>query len=212
MLMKKYKYICISGVDGSGKSTITKALSNLLNEKNISNKIIWIRFKNYLSKILLALTRVTGHNKKISINGKKYGVHNFYSNNILSYIFLIVQFVDHVIFIIFYFHILNLITNKIIISDRGVPDTVVDWIVDTHKIKFSLFLGRLLLYLLPNSYYIYLYRDCEEIIRSRPDVLNDDKFYLRIKIYKMVVGNFFNCELYNSGVNSIIKKIYMKIK
>ena len=159
------------------------------------------------SKIFLFLTRITGHNYKLLKKGNKIGIHKFYKNCFLSYPFLILQFIDQVLFILVYFYFYNLFSKKIIISDRGIPDTVIDWIIDTHKLKFSILLGKLLLYLLPRSYFIYLNRSTTHIVNSRPDVLVDDKFYLRKKLYKIISNQFFNVEFNCININVTIKQI-----
>ena len=61
--------ICITGVDGSGKTSLTNWLLEYLAEQDYKVESVWSRFNNYLSKPLLALTRITGHNHRSNIDG-----------------------------------------------------------------------------------------------------------------------------------------------
>ena len=89
--MKNKKiYICLSGIDGAGKTLITNQLIENLS-KSTKVKHVWSRYKNYFSKPFLLLMRITGHNYKVKIKEVKIGYHDFYKNNFISIIFLILS-------------------------------------------------------------------------------------------------------------------------
>ena len=60
----RLRLIAVCGVDGSGKTALIEALAGRLKADGIPHRRVWSRFRNYLSKPLLALTRLTGHNRK----------------------------------------------------------------------------------------------------------------------------------------------------
>ena len=69
-LFQKKKCICLSGLDGTGKTYLsTKIIEDI--EKKIKIKHIWSRYRNYTSKPLLLITKLTGHNYK-EIESAKY--------------------------------------------------------------------------------------------------------------------------------------------
>ena len=86
--------ISIVGVDGSGKTTLASWLSDELSAQGREPVLVWSRFRNYLSKPLLALTRITGHNYYKTIDGVKFGFHDF--ERLVGYreIFALLQAVD----------------------------------------------------------------------------------------------------------------------
>ena len=140
--------------------------------------------------------------------GNKIGFHYFYTSNIISFVFLTLQFVDQLIYILINFYFLK---KRFVISDRGIPDTVVDWIIDTHKVKLAIIMGTLLVKLLPNAKYILLVRDEEEIIKNRPDVLSDENFYLRVRLYRKISKIFFNKIIFNHSIKRSVKEIMKDI-
>lgn len=52
------KYIIISGIDGSGKTTLINALKEKLQAEGKSVNYIWMRYNHYLVKGLNALARL----------------------------------------------------------------------------------------------------------------------------------------------------------
>ena len=69
--------VALVGVDGSGKTCIAAGLARRLALAGIPHRQVWSRFRNYLSKPLLALARITGHNRKEVVDGTRVGYHDF---------------------------------------------------------------------------------------------------------------------------------------
>ena len=186
--MKNKKiYICLSGIDGAGKTLITNQLIENLS-KSTKVKRVWSRYKNYFSKPFLLLMRITGHNYKVKINGIKIGYHDFYKNRYISIIFLILQWIDIFIEILFRFKM----SRKSIVSDRSLIDTLVDLIIDTNFEKFIFgSYAKSLFYFMPkNTTYFIIERDIELIKKNRPDVFYDKNVLKRIELYKKIANLF----------------------
>ena len=179
--------ICLSGIDGAGKTLIANQLIENLG-KSPKVKYIWSRYKNYFSKPFLLLMRVTGHNYKVKINEIKIGYHDFYKNRYISIIFLILQWIDIFIEILFRFKM----SRKSIVSDRSLIDTLVDLIIDTNFEKFiSGSYAKSLFYFMPkNATYFIIERDIELIKKNRPDVFYDKNALKRIELYKKIANLF----------------------
>ena len=86
--------ISIVGVDGSGKTTLASWLVDELAAQGHRPVLVWSRFRNYLSKPLLALTRLTGHNYYRTVDGVKFGFHDF--ERLVGYreLFAVLQAID----------------------------------------------------------------------------------------------------------------------
>jgi thymidylate kinase len=180
--MKKNKFcVCLSGLDGSGKTFITNKLIEIYGKEN-KVKHVWSRYKNYTSKPLLLLARITGHNYKETINGIKVGYHDFHTSKILSIFFLFFQWIDQFFEIICRFKF----TKLSIISDRSLIDTLIDISVDTNmeKFIFSSYAKSLFKFMPQNTFYIIIERDLDLIKKKRPDV-----FYDKNTIKKHVLFN-----------------------
>jgi len=88
------RIIFLAGVDGCGKTTLSRWLNEYLAAEGVNTRVIWSRFNNYLSKPLLALTRVTGHNYRKTIDGVKFGFHDFDNLYVYSRVFALLQAID----------------------------------------------------------------------------------------------------------------------
>lgn len=179
--------ICITGVDGSGKSSLTDWLISYLESEGHDTCRVWSRFNNYLSKPLLAITRLTGHNRKPSINGVKYGFHDFERLYVFRELFAILQAIDTNIAA--YFKISRKRNNvDQMVCERSPWDTMVDVIADTGAETFiSKYLSWLFLFQVRNkSLTLFIDRDYEKIIVSRPELEHDHKMKKKISAYRSV--------------------------
>lgn len=59
------KYIIISGIDGSGKTTVINALQERLQRQGARASYIWMRYNHYLIKVMNAIARLLGLSVKM---------------------------------------------------------------------------------------------------------------------------------------------------
>ncbi len=187
-----FRMIALTGVDGSGKSTLCRELQKVLASYRIPNVYKWSRFRNYLSKPLLFITRFTGHNEKKVVNGVKMGFHHFSKNPLLAYSFLALQWIDNFIDIMLRYRLASYTKNSLIVSDRSIIDTLIDLVIDTGKKDFITGIyGRSLIAILPKpNLILHIKRDRQSITHSRPDVTSDPNFDQRIELYSELARKF----------------------
>ena len=120
------KLIYITGIDGSGKSTVSEHLADQLRSKGYEVNILWLRFNHVFSKPLLGLCRLLGYTKYEKPGGIHVGYHDFYKSKIISYLFIFFQYLDAVR--VKYTKILPLYRkkNSVIILDRYVYDILIE--------------------------------------------------------------------------------------
>lgn len=123
--------ISFSGVDGSGKTTIINEVSRVFSERGKSTRYVWLRYNHYLTKPLLALCRLAGLTKYETVNGIRVGYHQFYRSKIVSYLFVLLTYIDTLATTILLVYIPAHFAHKTIICDRWVFDIMVDLEVDT---------------------------------------------------------------------------------
>ena len=194
------------GVDGSGKSTLATEYRKLLSSKGIASILVWSRYRNYLSKPFLAITRLTGHNKKEEVNGTKIGYHDFSSSKFISFTFLALQWLDQVIDIIFRFKF----KKQIIVSDRCIIDTLIDLCIDTELDDFIFgCYGKSLIKLMPmNTVYFVVERNKEVVFDMRPDVQVDKNYDRRVELYNRAAREFSILIINNnSSIDSAVNTI-----
>jgi len=176
----------ITGVDGSGKTTILKDVENKLQKQLKKTKHIWIRSPKILSKPLMAYCRLIGLTKYRTIGGIQYGKHEFYKSKFVSWLFPILQLIDFKIK--WYFEKKNINSNEILLFDRFSLDTLADLMVDTKRENLhKTWIGKAFIDLIPQNTKILIPIVEEDIIRNRKkDTLHDEHLPYKIEVYNML--------------------------
>ena len=178
------RIIFLAGVDGCGKTTLAHWLNEHLSSEGVNTSVVWSRFNNYLSKPLLALTRFTGHNYRKTIDGVKFGFHDFEDLYIYSRVFALLQAVD--VNIATYFKIRRpLQTTDILVCERGPWDTLVDVMADTgmEGLGSSSVGGLYTAMVRNNAIVLCISRSHENIVNSRHELIYDYKLERKIDLY-----------------------------
>jgi glycosyltransferase involved in cell wall biosynthesis/thymidylate kinase len=174
--------IALLGVDGSGKTRLADLLRDRLARGAVPHRQVWSRFRNYLSKPLLAVTRLTGHNRKETVGRVRIGYHDFAGNRLLAWAFLALQTVDLALDIAIRFRLRR---RGTIVADRCALDSLVDIAVDTGL--DDVVLDRLaprLVRLLPQPLLaVVVERPAAQIAAQRPDAMADRHFARRRALY-----------------------------
>ena len=176
--------IFITGADGAGKSSIAGWLVEQLLEQGFRTGLAWSRFNNYLSKPLLALTRLSGHNFYKTVDGVLFGFHNFENLYGYRYLFALLQAIDVNIAAI-----KNIKSRRrkfdILVCERGPWDTLADVIADT-GIE-NLMEGRLsklyTIQIMTDAKVLFVKRSKDNIIKARPEMIHDYKLDRKLSIY-----------------------------
>ena len=118
-MKNKVKAIYITGIDGSGKTILSKMLKTYLKKKNKKKVIVlWMRFNHYLSKILLGIAKLNKLSHYEYPSSLKIGYWEFYKSKLFSHLFIIFQLLDN--FLAFIFKLLPKLLQRdtIVILDR----------------------------------------------------------------------------------------------
>ena len=195
--LRPWRFIGLCGVDGSGKTTLLRAIERRLAAEGVASRHVWSRFRNYLSKPLLALTRLTGHNRKEVAGGARVGYHDFEGRPFIAWPFLALQVVDNLIDLALRYR-----GRRPILGDRCVLDTVVDLAVDTGL--DDLLIDRLaprLVRLLPEPRLICLVeRHPARIGEARPDAVADRGFARRQALFRRLADRLDLPVIDNNGL------------
>ncbi len=180
----RFRLLAICGIDGAGKTLLVERLAARLATSGIRTRHVWSRFRNYLSKPLLAAARLTGHNRKERHPGFTIGYHDF-AGTAYARPFLALQAIDLALDTLARFR-----GPAPILADRCPLDTLVDLCVDTGLDALVLDrLGPRLLRLLPRpAAAVVVERSPELIAPLRPDAVADRHFERRRRLYRRLAA------------------------
>jgi glycosyltransferase involved in cell wall biosynthesis/thymidylate kinase len=201
------RLIALCGVDGTGKSFLLAHLRERYVRAGVPSRHVWSRHRNYLSKPLLAVARLTGHNYKVEAKGIRVGYHDFQGRPWLAWPFLVLQTVDQVLDIAFRYHLPRFLPRWLggrpepVLGDRCVYDTLVDLAVDTGLDDLVIDgIGPRLVRLLPQPALVVLVdRHPLRIQEQRADALLDRHFHRRRALYRRVARRFALPVVDNNG-------------
>lgn len=198
----------ICGVDGAGKTSIAEALAVRLEAEGRLTQRFWSRFRNYLSRPLLGLTRLTGHNRKERGGATVVGYHDFAGNAWLAWTFLILHGADLALDALLRYRIGR--RGATLIADRCLLDGIVDLAVDTGRDALVIdTLAPWLVRLLPRPWRaVVVERDAILIGRDRPDALADRHHARRRTLYRRLAVRLGLPVVVNEGpLNGTIAKV-----
>ncbi len=186
--------ILIVGLDGSGKTTQTKMLMHGLANRNIKTRYVYARgySRVFFTLPLLCLSRMLGFTKLHSLrNGIRVSEYLFYFNSAFRRIWIFFSFIDSVLYCTVLFWIKSLLSDKLIISDRSVIDTLVDIISDTQLDETITSYEKFFINLIPkNSIVIYLDIKETTALKRKKDILDFKYLEKRRKLYEFLVKKY----------------------
>lgn len=213
--MNRTMFICITGIDGVGKTTHVNLIIEYLRGKGIKCQYKWLRFHHLFSLPLLAFCRVVGYTRASTLeNYQKCSYHEFYKSRFISSVYPWILFVDTFLFTTIKVYI-PMFFGISIVSDRFIYDTLIDVAVATrdHKI-YKKTVGKLFLKLIPkNAHFVMLALDKSIILSRRPELKEDLTFDERYALYEKFSSQF-NIDVEDNGdstsqVNcSIINRLF----
>ena len=177
--------ISISGIDGCGKTSIIEGIQGELDAASQKTRYVWLRYNHYLTKILLVICRVTGLTRYEYPDGIRVGYHDFYKSKLVSWLFIILTYLDTLFVSILLVYLPLLVPSRTLICDRWVLDIMIDLEIDT-RIDFPAggFLEKLFVSLMPeNTRCFLIMREKEEVLQCRPENIRDEKFSRRWELY-----------------------------
>lgn len=205
--------VVVSGVDGSGKTSVIEQLQLELEKNQYQTQYTWLRYNHYLSKFVLAFCRYSGLTRYLHFENSRVVYHDFYRSKVISWLFITTTFIDTFFVSAFKVYMPRLWSSKVIICDRWVYDIMVDLEVDT-RITFSndSLLKKLFLSLLPADADCYLIlRDMTKVRKERDESVNDDNFPIRCELYKRHAADNKLIVVDNNGtIEESVQQIYQK--
>jgi thymidylate kinase len=136
-------------MDGTGKTSHSRALIDHLHKSGIKSKYVWFGNAHILDYPFMAVCRILGFTVIHKVNGNIVSEHKYYKNKAISKIWPCLRLLDATILASFWIKLL-LWRGFTVVCDRFVPDIFVNIMVDTNDNKlYKKLSGRALLGLMP---------------------------------------------------------------
>jgi thymidylate kinase len=180
------RLISVSGIDGSGKTTIIDALSAELGANGRKVRVNWLRYNHYTVKIVLAFARLFRFTTFEQYPDSRVSYHEFYRSRLLSHAFILLTWLDTALATIFAVHLPLRRGDTVVICDRWIPDILIDLEIDTgmglHK---NTHYHRMFWWLVPNrARLLVVVRGFDDVLHARPEHPYDRNFENRFELYK----------------------------
>ena len=171
-MIKKPRFIIISGIDGTGKTTLANWLVEFYKSKGYKCKYIRIRYRHTLSYLIMRLLIFLGWHKNFrNANGVCISRFEVYDSTFAKKVWPFIEFISILPLIIFKVMIPYLLGYRLV-CDRYTIDTIVSVALETRNMHFTYsLLGALLLKMIPKkSVIIFLDADSSTVLERRPDI------------------------------------------
>lgn len=202
------KCIIISGIDGSGKSTIIDQTKQTLEYDGKKVGYIWLRMNHYLTKCMHALARVLGLSVKVHNEMGDVWQHRLYKNQTFCSVYILTTYLDSWVSRLKYNKIAK--ENDIVICDRWITDILVDLATKTHRSDFlDSKWPRRFMKILPKETKMYvIVRNTEALMDCRLENRVDPDFQLRLDIYEKLCKQGYVSVVNNNGtIANSVKQI-----
>ena len=178
--------VSLSGIDGTGKTSIAMKLKNELDSTGVTCDYVWFRNARFLSLQFLALCYLAGFAEIAMINGKRVGVYYFYKSNLVAHLWLWISAADMLVVSLWKIQ-LPLWRGNTVIADRYVIDALVDLVSDTGVTNLDICPYKLMLRLLDRrSSTVILTVDNDESLRRKDDSISSEYLIQRQQLYQSI--------------------------
>lgn len=197
------KYWIISGIDGSGKTSVINSVIKELDNKDIKSAYIWLRFSHYSVKLLHALARLSGLAVKEKTEMGVVWQHRFFRSRLFCKVYIYSTFIDTIISKVKLF-IAGRNNPDVIICDRWITDIIADLAVKCHDTAFldSKWAKRLLNLAPKDALFFVIDRKREDVLSCRLENRVDPDFELRYSVYQEMLKKSFVFKIDNNNTIS----------
>lgn len=179
------KYIIISGIDGSGKTTVINNLQKQLESEGKSVSYIWMRYNHYTVKAMNAFARVLGISVKVHNAMGDVWEHRLYKMPWFCKLYVRCSLFDNKLAR----KKVMALTTDIVICDRWVNDILIDLGAEGRMMDIldGKWYKRFHDILPENSYQFVVKRNLDDVLGCRVENNTNPDFKSRFELYKRLM-------------------------
>ncbi|WP_434730817.1 hypothetical protein WLZ34_03950 [Thermogladius sp. KZ2Tp1] len=205
--------IIISGIDGSGKSTIASHITALHRRRGLRVKVIWFRWRALTLYVLYAYSRLRGLYVKFyhPVARRWFLIHVFRLDPVTALLYPYLLFLDLAIHYIFNTILLLVRGVEVVIYDRFFLDALVDSLYESRRCSRRL----LRLYLsmhskISNS--VVLDVDVKTAVERKKDIVSLKELEFKRRLY-LLLANYMNIPVVDvrRSVDDVVQEVCEKL-
>ena len=183
------KYIIISGVDGSGKTTVIEGVRKQLEADGKKVGYIWMRYNFRLIRILHAIAKITGLSYKEKTGMGLMWLHRFYKSKLFCWFYIRCSYIDNWMARKKPVRLAKAKELDYVICDRWVNDIVIDLGSETHKMDIldSKWYKKFQSLLPIESFQFVVIRHRQKVLDCRVENTFNEAFNYRFDLYQKIV-------------------------
>lgn len=204
------KFVVISGIDGSGKTSVIENLQKRLEDRGIKTHYVWLRFTHIICKPVHGLCRLVDLSNRYDTKMGKVWRHEFYKSQTFCSLYIFLTWLDTWLGRIKLAWQLKSSDAEIIICDRWVNDIVIDLAVKSHRPDLidSGWYNRFQKIQPKYTFQFILDRNTEEVLECRLENQEDPDFDLRQNVYAALMKKGVVVKVDNTGtIDNSVKQI-----
>ena len=206
------KYIIISGVDGSGKTTVIEGVRKALEAEGKKVGYIWMRYNFKLTTVMHAIAKMVGLSyKEKTAMGDKW-LHRFYKSKLFCWLYIRAYYIDNVLAKSKPVKLAEKDGLDYVICDRWVNDIIIDLGSETHQtdILKTKWYQRFQELLPRDCYQFVVIRNKKDMLECRVENTFNEAFSYRYDLYNEIVNKpeiymVDNTGTIESSVNQVLK-------
>lgn len=193
------KCVIISGIDGSGKSTIIDRIKTDLEADGKRVGYVWLRMTHYLTKCMHAIARVLGLSVKVHNEMGDVWQHRLYKSQTFCTVYIVATYLDSWVSRLKYDRIAK--GKDVVICDRWITDILVDLATKTHRSNFldSKWPQRFMKILPEGAKMFVIVRNTGDLLGCRLENRVDPDFGFRLGIYEELCKKDYVTMVDNNG-------------
>lgn len=183
------KYIIISGVDGSGKTTVIEGVRKQLEADGKKVSYIWMRYNFKLIRILHAIAKVTGLSYKEETEMGPMWLHRFYKSKMFCWFYIRCSYIDNWWARKKPVRLAETEKSDYVICDRWVNDIIIDLGSETHQMDIldSKWYKKFQSLLPKDSFQFVVIRHRQNVLDCRVENTFNEAFNYRFDLYQKIV-------------------------
>lgn len=188
------KFIVVSGIDGSGKTTVINCLKQRLENSGARPHYIWLRYNHIIIKPIHALCRLVGLTRRHDSAQGHVWRHEFYRSQLFCSIYIYLTWLDTWLGRLKIAWQLRKVQANVVICDRWVNDILIDLAVDSRRADFleSCWKERFQRIVPVDTKHFLIVRDKNAVLNCRPECQDDPDFDFRQKMYRQLQDKLEN--------------------